>query len=136
MFRNIVNPNSQLHQSRNQFFSYSASQTLSSIKLTITSASYIIDKEQNNCIFCSQSNINNDLNVTNNDNVQSCETPKKVKASQTIQLQNIMRNVLVPCQCVPLIYTPLQNYLQWVNKMCVFILVVDLPRLPSVLNQG
>ena len=60
-------------------FSYSASQTSYSIKLTITSASYIIDKEQNNCIFCSQINISNDLNVTNNDNVQSCETPRKLK---------------------------------------------------------
>ena len=58
-------------------FSSSASQTSSSIELTITCVSYITDKEQTDTVFCSQNTIQNDLNITNNDNINSCETPRK-----------------------------------------------------------
>ena len=58
-------------------FSYLDSQTSSSIKLTITSVYSGFDKEQTDSVLCSQSTIQNDLNITNNENIQSCETPRK-----------------------------------------------------------
>ena len=38
--------------------------------------SYVIDKKYNS-VLCSQNTIHNDLNITNNNDVQSCETPRK-----------------------------------------------------------
>ena len=57
--------------------SYSASQTSSSTSLTRTLVSSVIDKKQTNSVLCSQNTIQNDLNITNNDNIKSCETPRK-----------------------------------------------------------
>ena len=58
-------------------FSSSASQKSYSIKLTITSVSYVIYKEQTDSVLCSQNIIQNDLNITNNDSIHSCEIPRK-----------------------------------------------------------
>ena len=57
-------------------FLYSASQTSSSIKLTITCVSSVIYKDQTDYGFCSQNTIQNDSNITNNDDTHSCETPR------------------------------------------------------------
>ena len=73
--------------------SYIAYQESSYIEITITSVSYDIDKEKYNYIFCSQNTIHNYLNITNNDNIQSCERPKKDIAFQPLQLQIIIHNV-------------------------------------------
>ena len=51
--------------------SSSDSQTSTSIKLTITSVSSDIDKKQTNSILCSQNTTQNDLNITNNEDVKS-----------------------------------------------------------------
>ena len=60
----------------------------------------------------------------------------KIIALQQLQLQMIMHNELVTRQCVCLIYTQLQNYLQWVKNIHVFRLKVNIPMQPSVLNPG
>ena len=57
--------------------SSSAPQTSSSIKLTTTYVPSVRDKKQNNSIFCSKNSIHNDVSITNNDNMQSCETARK-----------------------------------------------------------
>ena len=57
--------------------SSSASQTSSYIELSITSVSSIIYKKQTNSVLCSENSIQNNLNITNNDNIQSCETQIK-----------------------------------------------------------
>ena len=81
------------------FISYSASQTSSSIELTITSVSSVIYNKQTNCVFCSKNTIQNDLNITNNDDIQSCETQRKtIIELQPLQIQIIMRNVLLSRQ--------------------------------------
>ena len=58
-------------------FQNPASQKSSSIELTITCVSSIIDKEETDSVLCSQNTTQNDLNITNNDKIQSCETPRK-----------------------------------------------------------
>ena len=57
--------------------SSSASQTSSAIELTTTYVPSVRDKNQNNSVLCSQNNIQNDVRITNNDNIQSCETERK-----------------------------------------------------------
>ena len=57
--------------------SSSASQKLSYTKLTMTSVSYVIYKKQSNSVLCSPNTTQNYLNTTNNDNIKSCETPRK-----------------------------------------------------------
>ena len=74
VFTNVVNPNSQLCQSRNQFSS-SDSQTSSSIDSTRTFVSPIIHKKLTDSVLCSQNTIQDDLNIISNDLIQSCETP-------------------------------------------------------------
>ena len=54
-----------------------AYQTSSSVKSTITYLSYIIDKEKTDSVLCSQNSIHNYLNITNNYDIKSCETPRK-----------------------------------------------------------
>ena len=39
--------------------------------------SLLLDKNQNNSILCSQNTIQNDVSITNNDNIQPCEAPRK-----------------------------------------------------------
>ena len=50
-----------------------ASQTSSSIELIIASVPSIIDKKPNS-VLCSKNSIQNDATITNNDDIQSCET--------------------------------------------------------------
>ena len=57
--------------------SSSASQTSSFIELIITSVSSVTDKKHTNYVLCSKNSIQNDLNTTNNDDIQSCETQRK-----------------------------------------------------------
>ena len=54
-------------------------QKSSSIELTTTSVPYATEKNQNNSVLYSQNTIQNDTTITNNDGIQSCETPKKTK---------------------------------------------------------
>ena len=54
-----------------------AAQKSSYIELTITSVPSVRDKKQINSDFCSKNYIQNDLSITNNDNMQSCETQGK-----------------------------------------------------------
>ena len=52
-------------------------QTSSAIKLTTTPVPSVTEKNQNNSVLYSQNTIHNDATITNNDNMQSCETAKK-----------------------------------------------------------
>ena len=61
--------------------SFLASQTLSSIEMRITSIPSVRDKEQTNYVLCSKNSIQNDLNITNNDDIHSCETQRKQHCS-------------------------------------------------------
>ena len=47
------------------------------MELKTTSISYVIYKEQTNSVLCSQNTIQNDLNIKNNDDINSCETTRK-----------------------------------------------------------
>ena len=49
--------------------SYLASQTSSSIVLTINSVPSVRDKKQTNSVFCSEKFIQNYLSITNNDDI-------------------------------------------------------------------
>ena len=57
--------------------SSSEPQTSSAIELTTTSIPSITDKNKNTSVLYSQNTIQNDATITNNDNIQSCETAKK-----------------------------------------------------------
>ena len=57
--------------------SSSEPQTSSATKLTTTSVPSVTDKNQNNYVFYSKNTIQNDATITNNDDIQSCETAKK-----------------------------------------------------------
>ena len=53
---------------------YQKSYLINSIRTCVYS---IIEKYQTSSVLCSQNTIQNDLNITNNDDIQSCETPIK-----------------------------------------------------------
>ena len=57
--------------------SSSDTQTSSAIELTTMSVPSVRDKNQNNYVLYSQNTIQNDANITNNDDIQSCETERK-----------------------------------------------------------
>ena len=57
--------------------SYLASLTSSSSEITTTSVPSVRDKKQNNSVLCAQNTIQNDVIITNNDNIQYCETARK-----------------------------------------------------------
>ena len=63
-------------------------QTSSGIKLTTKSVPSITDKHQNNSALYSQNNIQNDATITNNDDIQSCETAKYIFYISTISTHN------------------------------------------------
>ena len=64
-------------------------QKLSAIELTTTSVLSVREKNQNNYVLYSQNTIHNDASITNNDNVQSCETSRKENYSiPTISTRN------------------------------------------------
>ena len=54
--------------------SSSEPQTFSAVKLTTTSVPSITDKHQNNSVLYSQNATQNYAKITNNDDIQSCET--------------------------------------------------------------
>ena len=54
--------------------SSSEPKTFSAIKLPTTYVPSITDKHQNNSVLCSQNTAQNDATITNNDDIQSCET--------------------------------------------------------------
>ena len=58
--------------------SSSESQTSSAIKLTTPSVSYAREEHQNNYVLYSQNNTKNDATITNNDDIQSYDTPKQI----------------------------------------------------------
>ena len=58
-------------------FSSSVYQTSSSIELTKTSVPSVRNKKHNNNVLCSQNSIQNDVIITNNDDIQACETSRK-----------------------------------------------------------
>ena len=53
------------------------SQTSSSIKLTTASVPYVRGGKDNNYVLCSKNSIPNDVSITNNNDIQSCETERK-----------------------------------------------------------
>ena len=57
--------------------SSSVPQTSSAIELTTTSVHSMTDKHQKQYVLYSQNTIQNDATITNNDDIQSCETAKK-----------------------------------------------------------
>ena len=57
--------------------SSSDSQTSSYIELTPTSVLSVRYKKQNNCVLCYQNSIHNDVCITNNDDINSCEKARK-----------------------------------------------------------
>ena len=68
--------------------SSSESQTSSGIKLTTIYVPSITDKHQNNPVLCFQHTIQNDTTITNNDDIQSCETAKNIFNIPTISTHN------------------------------------------------
>ena len=57
--------------------SYSDPQIFSAIKLATTSVPSITEKHQKKSVLCSQNTTHNDATITNNDDIQSCETQKR-----------------------------------------------------------
>ena len=55
---------------------YSEPQTSPAIKLTTTSVPSVTDKNPNDYVLYSQNNIQNDANITKNDDMQSFDTAK------------------------------------------------------------
>ena len=51
-------------------------QTSGAIELATTSVPSVRNKNQNSSVLYSQNIIHNDASITNNDNIQSCETAK------------------------------------------------------------
>ena len=77
--------------------SSSEPQTSSAIELTTTSFPSVIEKNQNNSVLYYQNTIQNDATITNNDDIQSCETQKKqIIEFQLFQYLIIIHNVLIP----------------------------------------
>ena len=62
---------------KKRVFHLQLSQTSYYFKFKRTCVSSIIDKEKTDSVLCSQNTIHNDLNITNNDHIQSCETPRR-----------------------------------------------------------
>ena len=76
--------------------SSSEPQKSSAIELTTTSAPSVKDNNQNNSILRYKNTINNDATITNNDDIQSCETPKQIIAFQPFQHLIIIHNIVLP----------------------------------------
>ena len=62
---------------RSPVISSSDPRTSSDIELTKNSVPSVTDKNQNNFVLYSQNTIQNDATITNNEDIQSCETAKK-----------------------------------------------------------
>ena len=55
--------------------------TSSDTKLTTTTTPFVTDKNQNNSVLYYQNTIQNYATIKNNENIQSCETAKKISYS-------------------------------------------------------
>ena len=75
--------------------SSSEPQTSSAIEITTTPVPSITEKNQNNHVLYSQNTIQNDANITKNDNIQYCGTEKIIKF-QYFQHLIIIHNILLP----------------------------------------
>ena len=72
-------------------------QKFSAIELTTTSVPSVRDKNQYNYVLYSQNTIHNDATITNNDDIQYCDTSrKKIIAFQPFQFLISIHNVLLP----------------------------------------
>ena len=71
-------------------------QTSSAVKLTTISVPSARDKHQNNSVFNPQNTIQNYATITNNYDIQSCETTKRMIEFQTFQHLIIIHNILLP----------------------------------------
>ena len=77
--------------------SSSEPQTSSAIELTTTSVPSVTDKNKNNYVLYSQNTIHNYATITNNDDIQSCETEiKKIIAFQLFQHLIIIQKIFLP----------------------------------------
>ena len=116
--------------------SSSEPQISSTIELTTKSVPSATDKHQNNFVLYSQNTVKNDATITNNDDIQSCQTPKnKIIIFQPFQHLIIIHNVLLPNQQVGWILTHLRYYLRLVNNISILWRKVNLARPLGVLNQ-
>ena len=57
--------------------SSSEPQTLSSIELTTTYVPSVRGKKKKKSVLCSKNSIHNDVSITNNNDIQSCESERK-----------------------------------------------------------
>ena len=92
------------------------------------------DKHKKSILY-SQNTIQNDATITNNDCIQSCETPKHILTYQPFQHLIIIHNVLLPHTKVDLLIPHLQYYLHLVKNICVLWRKVNMTSPPGVLNQ-
>ena len=73
-------------------------------------------------MFCVPKNtIQKYATITNNDNIQSCETPKNKLTYQPFQEIIIIHNLFLPHPQVYWLLTHLWYYLRLVNNICVFL---------------
>ena len=71
-------------------------QISSAIELTTTSVPSVRDKNLNNYVLYSQNTIHNDSSITNNYNIQSFDTARKILSFQPFQHLIIIQNLLLP----------------------------------------
>ena len=94
-------------------------------------------KKQTNYVWCSQNNIQNDLDITNNDDIHSHETQKKQNdIIPTTSTPNHHAQRICAISVSLLNLKNPQNYLKWVKNICVFRIMANLPRQPSMLHPG
>ena len=75
-FTNTVNPITQFCHSRHLLVHLQKPQKTPAIVLITTSVPSAVDIHQTSYVLYSQNTIQNDATITNNDKIQSCETPK------------------------------------------------------------
>ena len=87
---------------------------------SIPSVPFVIEKKQNNFVLCSQNSIYNDVSISNNNDIQSCETP--IKENYSIPTTSTRNH---HAQRIDTIYTSILNLhrtmrLPSVGKVYVF----------------
>ena len=97
----------------------SNTQTSSAIELTTTSIPSVRDKNQNNSVLCSQNSTQNDLSLTNNEDIQSFERQKKQNYSiPTTPTPNHRAQRIDTTSASMLNLQKLRDYLRLVKNMC------------------
>ena len=102
----------------------------------MTSVSYIIYKKQSNPVLCSPNTTQNDLNTTNNDNINSCETPRKNYIILTTSNPNNRSQRISAMPVNSFNFNTIEKLPPVSKKIFVFILMVNMLRQPSVSNPG